>query len=283
VQASTDVGLSQAFIAMHWGPEFLGGVTSTGERLAGVNALTSPAYCPTSKQPELKHAAVKVLKADLPWSLLGVAWLPEGEALAAREALKPLMAAFPFASCVPFSNNAPLEGAAGRERAGVLFRAAAYEAPTDEVVARIEALLGLDAADTLRYADRKKGQRRAMRLARHGEQAMLEAFVLAGDTSAQAWVKTLLQEELPAQAYGRLLLVPGAKAPVAVQSRGKQVCTCFNVTGPAIDAHLAGCSGTDGERLASLQSALKCGTNCGSCVPELKRMVKAVIPLRKAA
>jgi hypothetical protein len=80
-----------------------------------------------------------------------------------------------------------------------------------------------------------------------------KAFVLAGDTSAQAWVKTLLQEELPAQAYGRLLLVPGAKAPVAVQSRGKQVCTCFNVTGPAIDAHLAGCSGTDGERLASLQ------------------------------
>jgi bacterioferritin-associated ferredoxin len=146
--------------------------------------------------------------------------------------------------------------------------------------ARIEALLGLDAADTLRYADRKKGQRRAMRLARNGDRARWKAFVLAGDTSAQAWVKTLLQEELPAQAYGRLLLVPGAKAPVAVQSRGKQVCTCFNVTGPAIDGHLAGCSGTDDERLASLQGALKCGTNCGSCVPELKRMVKAVIPLQ---
>ncbi len=283
VQASSDVGMSQAFIAMHWGPEFLGGVASTGERLAGVNALTSPAYCPTSKQPELKHAAVKVLKADLPWSLLGVAWLPEGEALAAREALKPLMAAFPFASCVPFSNNAPLQGAAGRERSGVLFRAAAYDAAADEVVARIETLLGLDAADTLRYADRKKGQRRAMQLSRNGEQVRLEAFVLAGDTSAQAWVKTLLQEELPAQAYGRLLLVPGAKAPVAVQSRGKQVCTCFNVTGPAIDGYLAACSGTDGERLASLQGALKCGTNCGSCVPELKRMVRAVIPLKQAA
>ena len=153
----------------------------------------------------------------------------------------------------------------------------------DEVVARIEALLGLDAADTLRYADRKKGQRRAMRLARNGEQARLEAFILAGDTSAQAWVKTLLQEELPAQAYGRLLLVPGAKAPVAVQSRGKQVCTCFNVTAPAIDGYLAGCSGTEDERLASLQSALKCGTNCGSCLPELKRMVRAVAPLKQAA
>jgi hypothetical protein len=58
--------------------------------------------------------------------------------------------------------------------------------------------------------------------------------VLAGDTSAQAWIKTLLQDELPAQAYGRLLLLPGAKAPVAVQSRGKLVCTCFNVSDMAM-------------------------------------------------
>jgi assimilatory nitrate reductase catalytic subunit len=90
--------------------------------------------------------------------------------------------------------------------------------------------------------------------------------VLAGDTSAEAWIKTLLQEELPAQAYGRLLLVPGAKAPVAVQSRGKQVCTCFNVTDPP-SRPPGRLHGTDGERLASLQAALKCGTNCGSCVP----------------
>jgi assimilatory nitrate reductase catalytic subunit len=270
---------------MHWGPEFLGGVTSTGERLAGVNALTSPAYCPTSKQPELKHAAVKVLKADLPL-------VAAGRGLAARgRSTGRARGAQAADGCVPvcqlravFQQRAPWKARPGASARGVLFRAAAYEAPTDEVVARIEALLGLDAADTLRYADRKKGPapRDAVGAAMANRRCW-RLFVLAGDTSAQAWVKTLLQEELPAQAYGRLLLVPGAKAPVAVQSRGKQVCTCFNVTGPAIDAHLAGCSGTDGERLASLQSALKCGTNCGSCVPELKRMVKAVIPLRKAA
>jgi assimilatory nitrate reductase catalytic subunit len=40
---------------------------------------------PSSKQPELKHAAVKVLKAELPWSLLGMAWLPGDQALAVRE------------------------------------------------------------------------------------------------------------------------------------------------------------------------------------------------------
>jgi assimilatory nitrate reductase catalytic subunit len=273
VQASNEVGLSQAFMAMHWGSEYLTGCSSTGGRLAGVNALTTSAYCPTSKQPEFKHAAVKILKAELPWSLLGVAWLPDKNALHVREELRQVMALFSFASCVPF----------GRERTGVLLRAAAHEAPPDELLGRIEILLGLAGADALRYADRKKGQRRTMRLVRHGEEARLEGFVLAGDTSAQTWVKTLLQDQLPAQAYGRLLLVPGAKAPVAIQSRGKQVCTCCNVSDAAITAHLAGCSGTEDTRLASLQAKLKCGTECGSCVPELRRMVRSVITLKQAA
>ena len=273
VQASTEVALTQAFIAMHWGAEYLSGMSSSGERLAGVNALTNPAYCPVSKQPELKHTAVKILKAELPWTLLGVAWLPEAEALAAREALRGVMALFPFATVVPF----------GRERTGLLFRAAAYEAVPDEVVARIEALLGLDAGDALRYADRKKGQRRAARLVREGDHAELAAFLLAGDTSAESWIKTLLQDQLPAQAYGRLLLVPGAKAPVAVQARGKQVCTCFNVTDVAINAQLAlqhdTIVDTEDKRLGKLQSALKCGTNCGSCLPEVRRLVRMAVPV----
>lgn len=303
LQASPEVAVSQAFIAMHWGEEYLSGQSTSGATLAGVNAITTSAYCPTSKQPELKHAAVKILKADMPWTLLAMAWLPGDEVLAAREQLKPLMAALPFTSCVPFSNNTALTDQ-GRERSGLLFRAASHEAPPDELLAKLEATLGLGGAEVLRYADRKKGQRRTMRLVRKGDAAELAGFVLAGDTSAQAWIKTLLQDELPAQAYGRLLLLPGAKPPVAVQSRGKLVCTCLNVSDTAIDEHLAlvagggGAAGhlhTDEERLASLQATLKCGTNCGSCVPELKRRVRsarseaqasaprAVIPIRQVA
>jgi len=291
LQASPEVAVSQAFIAMHWGEEYLSGQSTSGATLAGVNAITTSAYCPTSKQPELKHAAVKILKADMPWTLLAMAWLPGGEVLAAREQLKPLMAAFPFTSCVPFSNNTALADQ-GRERSGLLFRAAGHEAPPDELLARLEAILGLDGADVLRYADRKKGQRRTVRLLRKDDAAELAGFVLAGDTSAQAWIKTLLQDELPAQAYGRLLLLPGAKPPVAVQSRGKLVCTCLNVSDTAIDEHLALVAGgggggghlhTDEERLASLQAALKCGTNCGSCVPELKRRVRSARTEAQAA
>ncbi|HZT54973.1 MAG TPA: nitrate reductase, partial [Burkholderiaceae bacterium] len=99
VRASEQQGLAQAFIPMHWGDEFLSGSTATGQRVAGVNALTLPTFCPSSKQPELKHAAVKILKAELPWRLLCVAWLSGDDALRAREQLKPLMQAFPFAAC----------------------------------------------------------------------------------------------------------------------------------------------------------------------------------------
>lgn len=291
LQASPEVAVSQAFMAMHWGDDYLSGLSSKGERLAGVNALTTSAYCPSSKQPELKHAAVKILKAELPWSLLAMAWLPDDQVLAAREKLKPLMASFAFSSCVPFSNEVPL-GEAGRQRTGVLFRAAGFEAPPQGMLEQIETILGLDGTDALRYADRKKGQHRTARLVRKGDNAELTGFVLAGDISAQAWIKSLLQDELPAQSYGRLLLLPGAKAPVALQARGKPVCTCFSVSDAEIGACLsditnaaggAGYLASDEDRLAMLQDKLKCGTNCGSCVPEIKRIIRSATEARQLA
>jgi assimilatory nitrate reductase catalytic subunit len=290
LQSSPEVGASQAFMAMHWGSEYLSGLSSIGEPLAGVNALTTSAYCPTSKQPELKHAAVKILKAELPWSLLAMAWLPAGESLKARELLKPLMKAFAFSSCVPFSNNTSLTDTSSA-REGVLFRAATHVVPPDELLTQVEKILGLTNPDMLHYADKKRGQRRTAKLTRVGDHAELTGFLLAGDTRAEAWIKSLLEGELPAQSYGRLLLSPGAKAPLAVAPRGKLVCTCLNVTDAAIEGYLGSAQGTDSERLALVQAALKCGTNCGSCVPELKRMVRSsqadlprpVIPIRQIA
>jgi assimilatory nitrate reductase catalytic subunit len=279
VQASDEIGMSQAFIAMHWGSEFLSGRSSTGERLGGVNAITTSAYCPSSKQPELKHAAVKILKAELPWTLLAVAWLPEANAHTARAALQKLMARFEFATCVPFGREDAGENAGqnGQAQRGILFRAAAAYAPEDDSLTQIEALLGLHGADTLRYEDKKRGQRRTARLVKTSDgKAQLQGFVLAGDTSAEAWIKTLLQDELDAQSYGRLLLSPGAKAPIAIASKGAQVCSCFNVTEPEINSFLQTCTGTDDQKLAALQANLKCGTNCGSCVPQVKRMVRSM-------
>jgi assimilatory nitrate reductase catalytic subunit len=279
VQASDEIGMSQAFIAMHWGSEFLSGRSSAGERLAGVNAITTSAYCLSSKQPELKHAAVKILKAELPWSLLAVAWLPTDTAHTARAALQKLMARFEFATCVPFGreDTGEVTVQSGQAQRGILFRAAAAYAPEDDTLAQIEALLGLNGADTLRYEDKKRGQRRAARLVKTAEgTAQLQGFVLAGDTSAEAWIKTLLQDNLDATSYGRLLLSPGAKAPIAIAAKGAQVCSCFNVTEPEINHFLQTCTGTDEQKLSALQANLKCGTNCGSCIPQVKRMVRSV-------
>jgi assimilatory nitrate reductase catalytic subunit len=261
--ANDGVAPAQAFVAMHWGSEFVSG---------GVNRLTTGAFCPQSKQPELKHATVKLTKADLPWQLAARAWLPESEALALRERVMAHAAALPFAMCVPFGREGEAKGRdAGR--IGLWLRAAAHEAPPAAWLQEIEALLGLNASDTLRYADARHAQHRSVRVVREDGAAQLEAFLLAGDTRASAWMSELLQEHLPADAYGRALLAGSAKPPAALPARGAQVCTCFDVTAPQIDAVLARCDGPPEAQLAQLQAELKCGTNCGSCLPQLRRRV----------
>ncbi len=278
-QACADLGAHQAFIAMHWGASFLSGRDHQNKPLAGVNAITTSAYCPTSKQPELKHAAVKVLKAELPWTLLAVAWLPEHKAQTILQALRARMVQFEFASCVPFSGDAPTDGhAKGPARQGVLMRAACSEAPDMALLQDIEQLLGLSGPDSLRYVDAKRSQLRSMRLqhseANPAQDTQLNAFIIAGDTSAETWLKALLQTQASTQAYGRRLLMTGSKPPVALVDAGNTVCSCVGVKDIAIHNHLKIYKGDSAQRLASLQGTLKCGTQCGSCVPELQRMIQ---------
>jgi len=259
-QASSEIGMSQAFIAMHWGGAFLSGRASNGEPLLGVNALTTSAFCPDSKQPELKHAAVKILKAELPWSLLAVTWLPADVVHTARAQLQALMPIFDFVSIVPF----------GQEKSGLLFRAAGIEAPAFETVEKIEAILQLNTPLALRYRDKKNHQCRVALL--QGES--LSGFLLSGDASSGAWMQTLLQQDLNASAFRRRLLLPSPTAPAGAPLKAKQVCSCLNVNADQIAKKLASCTGDEVSRLAQLQSELKCGTQCGSCVPTLKRMVR---------
>ena len=255
VHASAAMAPAQAFIAMHWGSEYMAGL--------GVNALTTGAACAQSKQPELKHAAVRLEAAALPWQLVAAAWLPEDEALAVRERLRGLFPRFGYAVCVPFGREP--EG-----RVGVLLRAASVSVDA-EAAAEVEAALQLDAAQALRYADARAGQRRAMRLYADGS---LQGFMLAGDTAAQGWVLDLLQQSLPAAAMGRALLAARRTPPGAVPARSPQVCACHDVSQAAIVTTLAQCAGDADERLRQLQGRLRCGTECGSCLPALKTLVR---------
>ena len=269
-QAGGAVARGQVSIPMHWGEEVLGGTDADGVPRRGVNGLTLPTFCPGSKQPELKHSAVSIAKAELPWRMVGMAWLPQEEITRVRERLRTLMPHFAHAMVLPFGRE-PHDGGLG----GVIWRASAATPAEAALIAEIAALLGLDGRTAMRYEDAERGQFRSARL----DGGRLRSVLLAGDTCAESWIRTLVKDELPAQAYGRRLLAASATPPVAIAERGRQVCTCFNVTEPQIVEQLGRCEGSAEARLSQLQGALKCGTNCGSCLPVLRGLVKASIPL----
>ena len=249
VQAGDEMRSGQVYIPMHWGDEYVG-----GRDAFGVNGLTSPAFDPVSKQPELKHAAVSVTKADLPWRFVAFGWASQDDALRLRQRLQQRMKDFAFASVTLF----------GRDRVGVLFRAA-NEAAIDMASVRQE--FGLDGIDVLRYDDARRAVSRCVRV----DDGKLAAVSLAGDVAAERWLRAFLEQEQSVSSLGRLLLQPTAQAPEGFKQRGKIVCSCFNVAESDIASALTGAGDID--RLPYLQQKLKCGTNCGSCVPELKALV----------
>jgi assimilatory nitrate reductase catalytic subunit len=268
-RAGDDMRAGHAFIGMHWGEEYVSGRGHGGDGSHGVNSLTLSVCDPDSQQPELKHAAVKILKAELPWRFVAFGWIDEAQVLTVQAALRPFMRRFAYASCTLF----------GRERAGVLFRAADDYAAAPELVAAIEAKFGLSGHDVLRYDDNKRGNARHVRL----QDGKLAAVALAGDISAETWLKDYLQNEQAVAALGRRLLSPSAKAPQGFTPRGRIVCNCLDVAETEIRQALGPLSGSTESILVGLQEKLKCGTGCGSCIPELRKMVAMPMPVAPVA
>jgi assimilatory nitrate reductase catalytic subunit len=240
---------------MHWGKRFLGGSQS-----AGTNTITSPAFDPISRQPELKHAAVKVTAAALPWRLVAFAEL---DAVRALDALQALQSEVAFASAVLI----------GRKREGVLFRAAHDLAPPAEWLAALDQLLGLDGDDVLRYEDARRGHSRRVRIS----DELLRGVRLSGDagavTSAE-WLREWLVGGQSIERIRRLLLLPASQAPAGFMPAGRVLCQCFGVSERDIVSELARTEGEPAQRLRTVQSRMHCGTNCGSCVPELKALAE---------
>ncbi|MBC7452503.1 MAG: (2Fe-2S)-binding protein, partial [Massilia sp.] len=268
-QASDEMRAGQAFVGMHWGEEYVSGRGHEGAGSHGVNALTSPALDPSSKQPELKHAAIKILKAELPWRFVVFGWVAPDQVLRLQTALRPYLRQFAYGSCTLF----------GRDRVGVFFRAADDYPAAPELVAQIESLFGIAGAGVLRYDDRRRGNARHILV----ESGMLAALSLAGDVAAERWLKPYLESEQSVAALGRLLLSPASTAPQGFTARGRIICNCFNVAESEIATTLDALDGPPEAQLAALQGRLKCGTNCGSCVPELKKIILAQRPVLQAS
>ena len=249
LQAAADPDLMRGlvFIPMHWGARFLG-----GESRRGVNELTLGALDPSSRQPELKHCAVRVESAQLPWRLVTFGNSRDVFSLVSR--LEPLMGAAPYA----------VRTLIGRDSPGVRFAIAAEKAPPEEILEEIDAVFGLDAPEAARYDDSKHNIGRRILL----EGNTVRAVRLSGDTRSEPWLKELWERAAPVKELRHYLLLPVETPPGLRALRGRTVCNCFNVSEREIDAFLA-----KSNSMIELQASLKCGTNCGSCLPELRRKV----------
>ncbi|WP_172153004.1 MULTISPECIES: nitrate reductase [Pseudomonas] len=245
VQADEAIRSGQAYLPMHWGNRFLKGL--------GTNVLTLPAFDPLSKQPELKHAGIQVEKVDLPWQLFA---LVEGDVQKRFEALRPLFESFAYANL----------SLTGRERPALVIRAASAVAPEAELLAQIDQLLGLHEGPVLAYDDPRRAVGKRVRI----EDGRITAIRLAGETAARDWLKSLWSEGQADADLRRWLLAPLSTPPGAAAGKkpGKTLCNCLNVSEEAV------CSGISrGLDLDGLKQELKCGTSCGSCVPEIRRLL----------
>jgi assimilatory nitrate reductase catalytic subunit len=260
VMVEADEGLRPglAYLPMHWGARFLG-----GRGMRGVNELTLPALDPTSKQPELKHCAIRVERADLAWRLVAFGRAADATAQELFERLEPFMREFPFVS----------RTLAGDERPGVLLRIAAREMPDKEALARIDRAFGLGSADALRYDDASRSIGRRVALASDGRSSAIRAVRLSGDVRSERWLHDYWRRGAAVEGVRRFLAVPLASPPGVAAPLSRVLCVCHGVTEDVVRHALVTLPKQLPDALGALQARLKCGTECGSCIPELRGLI----------
>jgi len=117
------------------------------------------------------------------------------------------------------------------------------------------------------YIDRQRGVYRAASFAAAELTGCL--FIAAAATAPQ-WdaVKALFAAETLSEEARRVLL--SGRSADGLVSAGPIVCACFSVGLATIRAAIeAGAAAT----IEGIGEALRAGTNCGSCLPELKRLM----------
>jgi assimilatory nitrate reductase catalytic subunit len=248
VEAGDSVRPGQAFMPMHWGAQFMRGL--------GVNAVTSPAFDPYSKQPELKAAAIEVRQARLPNRVVAMRRFADaGAAARLAESLKPVLARLDYATLT----------LAGRDEVIVTLRGYCAQEVPGGVLGELERLLELtEPTRVMRYIDARRRVEKAARI----DDGAMTSVCLSGETAAAEWLKNMMLERASLDAVRPWILAPVASPPNGSLNRGAIVCNCLNVSAAEIREDAAG-----GLDFAACQAKRKCGTSCGSCVPEVKRII----------
>jgi len=207
---------------------------------ARVSALIAAAVDPISGQPELKCAPVRVRRYEPKWYGFALARAP---------------LALPACSYLATSRGA------GYYR---------YELAGDELPeswpAWADALLGPRTA-RIEFSDAAGGRYRGANVA--GDRLQACVFVAtAKSLPSRTWLATLFANDELGDA-DRLAILAG-RMPKGSLETGPVVCSCFSVGRSTLLRAIR----SDGlVSVEAIGKALKAGTNCGSCVPELQGLL----------
>jgi assimilatory nitrate reductase catalytic subunit len=246
MRATVDEGVrpGDVFAPMHWTDQF----TSSGPVDSLVHAVTDP----VSGQPDLKGTPVRVSSVTELW----------------RGALLRMGTGTPELSDSIWWSKAPVGE-------GFLFELAGWTPLEREVHAEtiLRRLLHIPAdAELVTYSDARKA---VFRYAGFQQGRLMACVFFAPpgqDVVGVEQAKALLGKDV--SAAQRLALLAGI-APDGAKPAGRTVCACFSVTEDRIMEAVRNGGLTT---VAQVGGVLKAGTNCGSCVPEIKKIIATRTP-----
>lgn len=249
------------WLPMHWGDEYVWGCDG-GHTAYGVNTLISPALDPQSRQPELKFTTVSLRKQDFPWRLSVISWVSPEYATEKQRECRRLLAHLPYAECIPFG---------GVEKGLSVF--AVMNEPDHQLMHALKKLFELNTPDAMHYSDSQRSTR-LIRLA----QQRLKTILQFGTQALPDWLNVWLKTQVTVTVSASQLFQhqsPDGKVTEAVT----QICQCMGVSASSINQFLQKqqvptSTNEEQQLLKCLQQTLGCGTQCGSCVPELKQKIR---------
>lgn len=227
-----------AFMPMHW--------SDTYAKQARVNALVHPAVDPLSGEPDSKFTPVQIEPLQANWYGFAMHRHPT-----------------PFADA--------LYAAVSRFDGGWLTELAGLAAPRHwgRWAAR---QFGHRASDEcIEYADRAAGRYR-WALLRSGRLFACFFVSTVPELPSRTWLSSLFASEALPDTTRKSLLA--GRPASAEQDPGAIVCACFGVGANTLRGAIASQHLRSPEAIGA---ALKAGTNCGSCIPELKILLAETV------
>jgi len=239
---SKDIRQGLIFLPMHWG--------KMTARAGCANTLMQTAVDTLSKEPEFKHAAVAIEKFKPAWR--GMMLMAGKKVDLGREMIEGYT--YGVVSCL--GNDYPVTS----------IDLACINPLKPMQYKRLDHMLEQGQLfETLTYSDRKHGIHRKAWL---DDGHLVAVRWVGGDISEAKWLRKLMLEKRDVGELRPYLLAPGG--PVDKQdTKGNMVCACNNVGDLELKLAIEGGADT----LDKLKSCTMAGTGCGSCVPEMKRLL----------